>query len=160
MFGTYDTYIYAVGIFILILGLAIGSFLGVLIDRLPLNETLGGRSHCDICKKVLRGIDMIPVISFVIMKGRSTCCQKPLTWFYPTIEILTAAIFLAIFVWLGMDVSVGGLLSLVIYCAIAACFIVILFADIKYHIIPDEMNVVLIFLGFLLHPDLQQILQR
>lgn len=134
-----------------LLGLVMGSFLGVLIDRLPKDETLGGRSHCDYCGKSLRPIDMIPVISFIVLGGKTSCCHKPLSWFYPLIEIATAISYVSVYYWLMFSIGNLDLILLSLYCVIISALIVILFADIKYHIIPDEMNIVLIFAAFLMH---------
>lgn len=125
-------------IFIFIIGLSIGSFLNVLVDRLPNEETILGRSHCDYCKKKLDWIDLIPVVSFLLLGARCRRCQKKLSWFYPFIELLTGVIF------------VLSYLSNLSYLPIICCLIVIFFADLKYHIIPDSMTAVFTFFSFIL----------
>ena len=111
-------------------GLVIGSFLNVLIDRLPKSQPITGRSHCDHCKKQLRSIDLIPVVSFLALGRKSHCCKKPLSWFYPFVELLTGISFVII----GGDILMFGIIS---------ALIVIFFADYKYHIIPDEATIAL-----------------
>lgn len=148
-------------VYLALLGLVMGSFLGVLIDRLPEGETLGGRSHCDYCKKTLRPLDMIPVFSYLWMKGKTSCCGKPLTPFYPFIEVFTSVSYVLTYMWL-VNQQGGGLgveqltavqvsiAQVIIYIAIVSALIVILFADLKFHIIPDEMNVLLLVAAFAL----------
>ena len=79
-------------------GLTAGSFLNCLIYRLEKGEGfLRGRSYCPYCKKTLAWRDLIPVFSFLILKGKCRYCQKKISWQYPLIEISTGLIFLLIF---------------------------------------------------------------
>ena len=64
-----------------LLGTFMGSFLGVVIDRLPRGESVvKGRSHCDHCKKSLTAIDLIPLFSFLFLRGRCRYCNKKTEW--------------------------------------------------------------------------------
>lgn len=130
-----------------ILGLFFGSFLNVLIDRLPQGENpWRGRSRCDYCKKTLGVWDLLPVISFLWLRGKCRYCHKRLSWEYPLLELFTASVFgicgLALLnhyinhPYLGLILTAGLI--------IASSFIVIFFADIKYQIIPDEMIISLL----------------
>src|SRR3989338_3394559 len=83
-------------IFLFIFGTAIGSFLNVLIDRLPREESINGRSHCEYCKKTLSPLDLVPVLSFLFLKGKCRYCGRKLSWQYPGIEILTGLLFVSI----------------------------------------------------------------
>ena len=79
-------------------GLTIGSFLNVVICRLETNESiLISRSHCPKCKVILKWYDLIPVLSFLIQKGKCRYCMKRISWQYPIVEISTACLFLLIF---------------------------------------------------------------
>ncbi|MEK9169914.1 MAG: prepilin peptidase, partial [Patescibacteria group bacterium] len=82
---------------IFIFGASIGSFLNVLIDRLPKDEGINGRSHCDFCGKKIAWYDMFPVLSFFILGGRTRCCHKKLSFQYPVIELITGVIFVMVF---------------------------------------------------------------
>ncbi len=84
-------------LFAFALGLIIGSFLNCLIWRLYKNETIGGRSYCPKCRQMISWYDNIPVISFLILRGRCRHCQKKISWQYPLVEIITALLFLATF---------------------------------------------------------------
>lgn len=84
-------------VFIFIFGLIIGSFLNCLIWRLYKDETLSGRSYCPNCRKTIAWYDNIPVLSFVLLRGRCRHCQKRISWQYPLVELITAGLFLKIF---------------------------------------------------------------
>lgn len=113
--------------FVVFLGLCVGSFLNVLIDRLPKGESIWfGRSHCDFCKKQLRWFELIPLLSFILQGGRCRRCHKKLSIQYPIIELVTALgfVFLPISTW-------------IIFISLLVIFV----ADLKYMIIPDSMIV-------------------
>lgn len=115
--------------FLFILGLFLGSFFGVLVDRLPFGKNvISGRSQCDYCKKNLAWYDLIPVFSFLFLGARCRFCNKKLSWFYPTIELTTGLLFS-----ISPFISYQLLFTLFIF----SCFIVIFFTDLKYKIIPD-----------------------
>lgn len=79
---------------VFVLGTVVGSFVNVLIDRSVAEEDwMGGRSRCDNCRKVLSWYDMIPIVSWVIYRGRSRCCHTPLPYRYPIVEGLTGLLF-------------------------------------------------------------------
>lgn len=108
-----------------LLGLCVGSFLNVLADRLPRDESVfWGRSHCDYCKKPLRWYELIPVVSFVLQAGRCRRCRKKLSLRYPLIELITGAAF----VMLPAQ-----------YWVLFSSFLVIFIADFTTQIIPDSM---------------------
>jgi len=130
-------------LFLFIFGLAIGSFLNVLIDRLPNEESIVfPPSHCDYCKKPLAWYDLIPVLSFITLGGRCRYCHKSLSVQYPIVELITAMLFVLTFVTSPFTLSAFfamDILSLGFYFFIMASFIVIFFADLKYGIIPDKI---------------------
>lgn len=136
-------------IFIFIFGASIGSFLGVIVDRLMTEEGLGGRSHCHFCGKTLSWKQLVPVFSYISQGGRSVCCSKKLPQQYVFIEILTGVAF--VFAYSRMQPDP---VQLVAMWAILSSFIVILFADLKYHIIPDYATAVVVLVsGFLTYLD-------
>lgn len=109
-----------------IFGLAVGSFLNVLIDRLPKGENvLTGRSRCDHCGKSLRWFELIPLLSFLLQGGRCRRCHARLSWQYPIVELVTGIAFFY---------GVNPLLF--------SSLLVIFVADLKYQIIPDSMIVI------------------
>ena len=84
-----------------LIGIAIGSFLNVLIDRLPNEEKITGRSHCDHCQKKLAWYDLIPVISYVFLGARCRYCSKKLSFFYPMVELITGIMFIWVLGWMN-----------------------------------------------------------
>jgi len=129
--------------FLFILGLAIGSFLNVLIDRLPQGRSIFGRSQCDFCKKELESKDLIPVISYLILKGRCRYCRKKLSIQYPLVEFLTGLLF--VLSWLYLPISDYAIK--IVYLGIISSLLVIFIADWKYHIIPDQIQIIVLVLS-------------
>jgi len=124
-----------------IIGLFVGSFLNVLIDRLPKGEpVVKGRSHCDKCKKTLKWYDLIPLLSFVLLKGKCRYCKANLSFYYPIVELTTGIVFAGIFLFIGgANINFITIISLIYYLFISSSLIVIFFVDLKYGIIPDKM---------------------
>lgn len=123
--------------FIFIFGTFIGSFLGVIIYRLPRNESIiRGRSHCDHCKKSLTPFDLIPVFSFLFLKGRCRYCKTKLSWFYPLVEIVTGTLFVLAALYVG-SITV----ELFYYFFIISSLIVLFFIDLKHGILPFSVIV-------------------
>lgn len=147
-------------LFLFILGLSVGSFLNVLIDRLPKGESILGRSYCDHCKTKIKSLDLVPIISFVSLRGKCRYCGKKISWKYPAIELLTAVVFVLGFLYLPTD----SLVVKILYLGLLSCLIVIFFTDAKFQLIPDQIQIaffllslaILIFSGF----DLNLILRR
>jgi leader peptidase (prepilin peptidase)/N-methyltransferase len=119
-------------VFLFVLGLAVGSFANVLIDRLPKGESIvWGRSHCDYCKKTLRWYELIPVVSYIVQSGRCRRCHKRLSVQYPMIEFITGIGFASLYI---TNVYPSFYLLFI-------SLLVIFVADLKYQIIPDSMIV-------------------
>ena len=79
---------------IFIFGLFIGSFLNCVIYRLEQGESfLKGRSYCPNCKHQLAWYDLLPVLSFLFLRGRCRYCKKPISWQYPIVELFTGIVF-------------------------------------------------------------------
>lgn len=136
-----------ISFFIFLLGAAVGSFLNVLADRLPRQKSIGGRSQCDHCGRILEWRDLMPVWSFFVLRGRCRTCRGRISWQYPITEISTGLIFLLIFNFQlpifseisNADFSFLPVLNLIYYLFIASCLIAIFIADLKYYIIPDKI---------------------
>ena len=142
-------------IFVFVLGAIVGSFLNVVVIRLKNKEPfLSNRSYCLFCKKKLSWYELIPIISFIIQKGRCRNCDKKISWQYPLVEFFTGLIFLLIifsFSAQGGSAS-GGQFSDVInlvFLLLISCFLIILFVyDLKYYLIPDKIIYPAIILTF------------
>lgn len=138
-----------------LLGLAIGSFLNVLIDRLPREESIVfGRSRCDYCHKPLRWYELIPVVSWLWQSGRCRRCHRRLSLQYPLIELTTAVCFISVFYGFPPPGEISGIyyLQLAGWFGIASSGIVIFVTDFKNQIIPDSMLVLLLISAFLARP--------
>jgi len=129
-------------IFIFIFGSAVGSFLGVIVDRFSSKESIWkGRSHCDHCRHILGVLDLVPIFSFLFLGGKCRYCHKKLSWFYPSIEICTAIVYLAASSVVianpgGSIFQLQHLIQLLYYFILSGALIVIFFADLRYGIIP------------------------
>lgn len=121
---------------IILFGLLIGSFINVCIYRLPLNKSIiFPASHCTSCRSVLKFLDLIPVISFIIFNGKCRYCKTKISIRYPLVEILTATILLINYYFFGFSFKflINSIVSLV--------FLVATFIDFDYQIIPNEITI-------------------
>lgn len=130
-------------LFVAFIGLFLGSFIGVLVDRIHKKESfIKGRSKCDNCKHLLGILDLIPVMSFVLSFGKCRYCHKRISAYYPIIELTTGVIFGIIsFYFFTTPLLLG------IYLVISSLLIVVIFSDFKYGEIPDGVNLLLIILA-------------
>jgi leader peptidase (prepilin peptidase) / N-methyltransferase len=127
-------------LFLFILGTAIGSFLNVVIDRLPREESLNGRSHCDYCKHTLSPLDLFPLFSYLFLGGRCRYCKRSLSVQYPLIEALTGILFVTVYLVKYRYIGV----ELLAYLGIVAVLIAIFITDLKEQVIPDELQIAFI----------------
>lgn len=130
--------------FLFLIGIFVGSFLGVLSDRLPKNENpFSGRSRCDYCKHALGVLDLIPILSFLILKRKCRYCDHKLSFSYPIIELTTGALFASTIYYLPSTIY-----DLLFYLFIVSSLTVVFFADLKYGIIPDKIIFPAIIISF------------
>ena len=129
-------------VFLIIIGLLIGSFLNVCIYRIPLKLSIVfPRSFCTKCKRQIRGYENIPLFSFIFLKGRCAGCRSKISWRYPAVELLTSLIIVYAYYRFGNSWSF-------LFTAIFACFmIVIAFIDLQYQLIFDRMTYPLAVIG-------------
>ena len=90
-------------LFAFLFGLVVGSFLNVVIVRVPAGKGLGGRSQCPHCQKRLKWHELLPLVSFVLQAGRCRVCKGSISWRYPIIELLTALLFALSFYYFGIS---------------------------------------------------------
>ncbi len=129
-------------------GLLIGSFLNCWVYRLEVGEKPEGRSYCPKCKKTLKVKDLVPVFSYIFLKGRCRYCREKISIQYPLVEFSTGVLF----AFLGVS-SIGGLtffeLITTLYLLVIASLLVLIFVyDLKHFIIPDFANFSLIGISF------------
>jgi prepilin signal peptidase PulO-like enzyme (type II secretory pathway) len=130
--------------FVFILGLIIGSFLNVVVLRHQTGRALSGRSGCFSCGKKLNWYELVPVLSFVFLRGRCHGCRSKISWQYPLVELGTGFLFALIYWRLGWQVG-----PLIFYWLIASLLMIITVYDLRHQIIPDRFVFALILLGFL-----------
>jgi len=121
-------------IVLFVFGISIGSFLNVLIDRLPLGlDVVHGRSHCDYCHRTLSWYELFPIVSWILQGGSSRCCHKKLSLQYPIIELVVGVGFVLIYQQFGGVISIPFFATLLLFCASVAIFV----ADLKTECIPE-----------------------
>jgi len=121
-----------------ILGLFFGSFFLVIIDRIPRGKNpLTGRSVCDSCGHVIAWYNLIPVVSFLALKGKCRFCRAGLSLYYPLVELVTGVLFALTPLLLGLGAQGEGVSRELLFSLfIVSTFIIIFFIDLKYGIIP------------------------
>jgi prepilin signal peptidase PulO-like enzyme (type II secretory pathway) len=141
--------------FVFIIGICWGSFANVLIDRGQKEKSILGRSKCDYCHYKLRWFDNIPILSFLILRGKCRKCENKLSWQYPIIEFLTGLVFIV--TWfilqknsfvLANNFEMQDLLVSIYFLGVVYLLWVILVWDFKYMIIPDFLIIIGLGLTF------------
>lgn len=122
------------GLFYLLFGLLIGSFLNVCIYRIPRKESIAfGRSHCTTCNEPIKAYDLIPVVSFLFLRGKCRNCGSKISARYPLIETLTGILFLLSYLFFGPT------LKSLLFCAFFAVLVVLALIDFDTQEIPNRL---------------------
>jgi leader peptidase (prepilin peptidase) / N-methyltransferase len=131
-------------VFALLLGLAFGSFLNVCISRLPRHESVvRPASHCPHCKSPIATYDNVPLVSYVLLRGRCRNCRKRISWRYPVVEAGVALLAIANIVASGVDFwSIAFAIFCALLLALAVC-------DLETMQLPDALTLSLLLLGIL-----------
>ncbi|MBN1587496.1 MAG: prepilin peptidase, partial [Candidatus Omnitrophica bacterium] len=141
-----------IAVYVFCFGLLVGSFLNVCIWRLPREESVvKPRSHCPQCSATIAWYDNIPILSFVLLKGRCRHCSARVSWRYPAVELLNGLLWLATYQLFGLQP-----VTLVYMALISAC-IAVTWIDWEHQIIPDEISLGGLVLGLLLSALLPQL---
>ncbi|OGH17032.1 MAG: hypothetical protein A3C30_02155 [Candidatus Levybacteria bacterium RIFCSPHIGHO2_02_FULL_40_18] len=129
--------LFFLSLFAFVFGACLGSFLGVLVDRASTGEqVLRGRSKCEHCRKVLETRDLIPIVSYVLLKGRCRHCNSKIPLRVLLIEVTGGMIASGLFLYAyftGLNI-----IELILLLAVFFSLVGIFFADFSYGIIPDE----------------------
>lgn len=128
--------------FVFTLGLLIGSFLNVCIYRIPEKISVAkGFSFCPTCKNRIQPYDLIPVVSYLFLKGSCRYCKTHISAKYPIVEFLTGVLFLLVFYEYGLT-PLAGLVAVLV-----SVLLVVTFIDLKYQIIPDGLVLIIFAAG-------------
>lgn len=123
---------------VIIMGLLIGSFINVVIYRVPRNESIAfPASHCTVCNTPIKPYDNIPVISFLVLRGRCRSCNDRISIRYPLTELITGLVFGLAYLRTGFTIVLLPELVMI------TIMIAIIQIDIEHQIIPDRLNLVL-----------------
>lgn len=131
-------------LYALVLGLVVGSFLAVCIVRLPLDQSLLGPSHCPHCAHPVRWRDLVPVGSWLALRGRCRDCGGPISPLYPLVELLTGLLALLLFrlVFPSIDAfDVAHAAGWLHYFVFLCLLVVLTYIDLRYRFIPDETSI-------------------
>lgn len=150
-----------------VLGLCVGSFLNVVIHRLPLIlerqwrrdsaelleqplpddgeplSLLRPRSRCPLCGHRIRWYENVPVISWIVLRARCSACKAPISWRYPGVELLTAALFA------GVAWKLGPQPVALAWCAVMATLVALTFIDWDTTLLPDQLTQPLLWGGLI-----------
>ncbi len=129
-------------IMVFVSGLIIGSFLNVCIYRIPIHKTIvKGRSYCPNCNELIPWYQNIPIISFLMLRGKCSSCKTRISFRYPLVELLSGVLFLTVFLFYGFTWE--SLFTVMLF----SILIVVSFIDVDLRIIPNELIIALLILG-------------
>lgn len=135
---------------VFLLGLIIGSFLNVVIFRLNTGRSISrGRSKCLSCGKPLAWYELVPVFSYLFLRGKCKSCHAPISPQYPIVEFIAGVSFVVLF-WVAISrfgVTQEAFIHFAFLATIASLFIVMIIYDIRHKIIPDQINFTFIALA-------------
>ncbi|MBD3296950.1 MAG: prepilin peptidase, partial [Candidatus Omnitrophica bacterium] len=130
---------------IFISGALIGSFLNVCIYRVPIGKSIvTPRSFCPFCENRIRWYDNLPLVSFLMLRGKCRDCGRPIPLRYPVVELLNAL------VWTFLYYSFGYGTRFFVYAAFSSALLVVAAVDLEHQEIPDIISIPGIFLGLFL----------
>lgn len=133
------------GFVIFLFGAIVGSFLNVCIYRLPRDKSIiMPNSFCPSCEKPIKYYDNIPILSYILLKGRCRNCNTKISIRYPIVEFITALLFLLLFKKTGLTIELPVMMLFV------AILIVISLIDLEFQIIPDILSIGGVAIGFVL----------
>lgn len=133
--------------FAILFGLIVGSFLNVVIHRLPRGESIvKPRSHCSNCNRLIAWYDNIPLLSYLLLRGRCRHCREKISFRYFFVELLTGLV--SVQAWFHFQEPI---LYLAYFCFFLSPLIAVIFIDLQHRIIPDSISLSGIPIGVLVH---------
>jgi leader peptidase (prepilin peptidase)/N-methyltransferase len=143
-------------------GIVIGSFLNVVIWRLPRGGSIASPtwSYCPRCEHRLGAIDLVPVFSYLFLRAKCRYCKARISYRYPAIELLNGLLFTAVaWKFAGNANTAYALNDSICYCAFVAILVCVFFIDLEHFVIPDSLSVLGALIGFA-HNGINIALQR
>lgn len=133
---------YFMAVFVFVFGLLIGSFLNVVIYRLPLGQSIVfPGSHCPSCNAEIHWYDNIPVISYVILlRGRCRGCRAHISPIYPAVELLVACLYLGLFIVHQEEIVAGSWLPLLADIVFVSLIVPLVFIDLHHKLLPNAIT--------------------
>ncbi len=123
-------------VFLFGIGLAVGSFLNVAILRFGFSESPQARSHCMACAAQISSFDLIPIFSFLLLKGKCRACGSALSVQYPLVEILTALLFVLAYITLPPLLNVWSLSAFVSLLVFLSGLVALVVYDLRHTLVP------------------------
>lgn len=132
-------------------GLALGSFLNAMSWRIhKKKDWVKGRSECDHCKHQLAAKDLVPVLSWLALRGRCRYCKKPISWQHPVIELATAAVFVCSYAfWPGEVNNTGDWVLFLTWLATSVGLMALLVYDARWMLLPSKIIYSTVFIAAL-----------
>jgi len=135
---------------LIVLGLALGSFVNALVWRLRQQETaknksgkqlsiIKGRSMCPACKHELTAKDLVPVLSWLALRGKCRYCGKPISGQYPLVELTTALLFVVSYIWWPVPLSGAQTAIFVLWLALLTGLLALLVYDARWSLLPNRI---------------------
>ena len=124
-----------IALYVAVVGLIVGSYLNVVVYRLPLGlSTVYPRSRCPGCGSLIRARDNVPVLSFLLLRGRCRTCATPISWRYPLVEATTGMLFVACLLRFGLTPAT-------VTAVVFSCLMLVLaLIDYDHMILPDRIT--------------------
>lgn len=141
-----------IAILLFILGLCFGSFVNALVWRIheqdkpkakraKVNLSITqGRSVCPSCKHILGPLDLIPVVSWLLLRGKCRYCKEPISVQYPAVELLTGVLFVISYLLWPYGFAALGIAQLIIWLALLVILVALAAYDIKWMLLPDRLT--------------------
>lgn len=132
-------------IFVFLFGAAIGSFLNVVIHRVPNEESIVfPNSACPKCGKPIKPYDNVPIVSWLLLRGKCRSCSEPISFRYPGVELLTALVFVLVY-W-----RIGFTPYLPVALVFSACMTALIFIDAEHMILPNVITYPLLIFALII----------
>ncbi|MBX4200372.1 prepilin peptidase [Candidatus Parcubacteria bacterium] len=134
-----------------VLGAVIGSFLNVVALRWEKGSSLEGRSACPSCGKTLKWWELVPVFSFILLRGKCSQCKAPISWQYVIVEVWTGLVFASIFsAFKVFYYDLSAILIILLFLSVFSIYIVISVIDFRTTYIPDKLSYTAVLLTLVL----------